>query len=55
MCVICLQYQKDRDIWDALQMVDKARKEPGSVPKDHLDDIEEELMFSEDPKLEERK
>lgn len=43
MCVICLQFQKDKDLSDARQMLAAARRETTAIPAEHLDAVEGEL------------
>lgn len=40
MCIICLEFQKYRDIADARLMLLRARVEPNDIDKAHLDEIE---------------
>jgi hypothetical protein len=40
MCIICLEYQKFRDLADARQMLWKARREPNNIEQAHLDEVE---------------
>ncbi len=47
MCVICLQFQKDRDIADARRMIMAARREPNSIDEKHLVQIENEIEQAE--------
>ncbi len=47
MCVICLQFQKDRDFADARRMIMAARREPNSIDEKHLEEIEHELEQAE--------
>jgi hypothetical protein len=47
MCVICLQFQKDRDFADARRMIMAARREPNSIDEKHLEEIEQELEQAE--------
>ena len=43
MCVICLEYQRSKDLSDAKRMLAAARREPTSIPSDHLDQVERDL------------
>jgi len=47
MCVICLQFQRDRDIADARRMILAARREPNSIDEKHLAELEQELEKEE--------
>jgi hypothetical protein len=44
MCIICLQFQKDKDAWDAYQMAQNAKNEKRltgqvDIEDEHLDAI----------------
>lgn len=43
MCIICLEFNKKRDLEDARIMIEAARREVSSIPEDHLKEVEEEL------------
>lgn len=43
MCIICLEFNKNRDLMDARRMIEAARREVDIIPEEHLEDIEEEL------------
>jgi hypothetical protein len=43
MCIICIEFQRSRDLADARRMLDAARREPTAIPRDHLDDVERTL------------
>lgn len=43
MCIICLEFQRSRDLLDARKMLAGARREPTSIPPTHLDEVEQEL------------
>lgn len=43
MCIICIEFQRQRDLADARMMLRSARREPTNIPRDHLDRIEQEL------------
>jgi len=43
MCVICLEFQRSKDLADAKRMLAAARREPSSIPPDHLDQVERQL------------
>jgi hypothetical protein len=47
MCIICLEYQKHRDIADARVMLLRARGEPNNIDKSHLKEIEVQLDSDE--------
>ncbi len=40
MCIICVQFNKNRDIRDAEVMIEAARREADIVPEEHLAKIE---------------
>jgi hypothetical protein len=43
MCIICVQFQRDRDLADARRMIEAARREPNSIDEAHLRDVEQAL------------
>ena len=43
MCIICLEFNRKKDLDDARLMVEAARREVSSIPEDHLKRVEEEL------------
>ena len=43
MCVICLEFNKSRDLIDARVMIEAARREVDTIPEDHLKMIERKL------------
>ena len=43
MCIICLEFNKKKDLEDARIMVEAARREVSSIPEEHLKRVEEEL------------
>lgn len=47
MCIICIQFQKDRDFTDARRMITSARREPNSIDAKHLDQVEIEIDAAE--------
>lgn len=47
MCIICVQFQKDRDFSDARRMIMSARREPNSIDVEHLKQIEIEINEAE--------
>lgn len=48
VCIICLEFQKSRDIADARLMLRNARREPKSVDQEHLDQVERDLDAAEE-------
>lgn len=47
MCIICLEFQRTKDLFDARFMLANARREPGAIAREHLDEIEEVLELAE--------
>lgn len=47
MCIICLEYQRTKDLTDARRMIAAARREPSSVDPDHLNEVERRLNDAE--------
>jgi hypothetical protein len=43
MCIICLEFQRTKDLADARLMLANARREPGAIDRKHLDQVEKEL------------
>ena len=43
MCIICIEFQKNRDFDDARRMVEAARREPKTIDPDHLEEIAHDL------------
>lgn len=43
MCIICIEYARHKDLQDARRMLENARREPSSIPKEHLDEVEKQL------------
>ena len=43
MCIICMEFDKLFDIKTAREMIGSARREPGSIPPAHLDEVEEKV------------
>lgn len=37
MCIICIEFSKSRDLFDAKRMLAHARREPQAVATEHLD------------------
>jgi hypothetical protein len=48
MCIICLEFQRNKDLNDARRMLASARREPTAIPEAHLDQVERELQKAED-------
>ncbi len=47
MCIICLQFQRTKDLADARQMLAAARREPTSIDDRHLEEVERQLAKAE--------
>lgn len=49
MCIICLQFQKDKDLVDARRMLEAARREAQltDISEEHLREIELVLNYKE--------
>lgn len=43
MCIICVEFNKNKDLADAQRMVEAARRETNSISQNHLDLVEVEL------------
>lgn len=43
MCIICLEFQRTKDLADARFMLASARREPGAIDRRHLEQVEKEL------------
>jgi hypothetical protein len=43
MCIICIEFQRTKDLDDARAMLANARREPRSVDPEHLDAVERDL------------
>lgn len=43
MCIICLEFQRNKDLADARQMLAAARREPTSIDPEHLEEVEKTL------------
>ncbi|WP_141735582.1 hypothetical protein [Oligoflexus tunisiensis] len=43
MCIICLEFNRKKDLEDARIMVEAARREVSNIPEEHLKKVEEEL------------
>ena len=48
MCIICLEFQRTKDLADARRMLASARREPTAIDAKHLDDVERELEAARD-------
>jgi hypothetical protein len=47
MCIICVEFQKNRDLADARRMLASARREPKSIDAAHLDQVQRDLDLAE--------
>lgn len=47
MCIICLEFQRTKDLGDARRMLEAARREPKAIDPDHLTEVERELRRAE--------
>ena len=47
MCIICMEFQRTRDLADARRMLQAARREPKSIDPEHLEEVEENLQKAE--------
>lgn len=47
MCIICVQFQKNKDWQETLEMIIKAGTEPNSIDKDHLIKIERAFVYKD--------
>ena len=47
MCIICLELERSFDIPDARRMLSGARAEPGSIPEEHLREVETKINNQE--------
>jgi len=51
MCIICLEFNKNKDIFDTIGMINAAMREPTSISLRHLVLLEKELSKRQsDPK-----
>lgn len=48
MCIICLEFNKTKDLMDARRMIEAARREPGSIGPDHLTEVEKRVREAEE-------
>jgi hypothetical protein len=49
MCIICLEFQRTKDLADARRMLAFARREPQAIDREHLDDVEKSLAEASEP------
>ncbi len=47
MCIICVEFQRNRDLANARQMLASARREPKSIDASHLDEVQRDLDLAE--------
>lgn len=47
MCIICLEWQRSKDLADAQRMLAAARREPSAIDREHLDEVERSLRQAE--------
>lgn len=47
MCIICLEFQRTKDLDDARRMLQMARREPRAIPAEHLDEVERDIKRAE--------
>jgi len=47
MCIICIEFQKHRDLADARRMLESARREPKSIDPDHLAEVQRDIDLAE--------
>lgn len=54
MCIICLEFNKRKDAWDALNMIARAYEEPCNIEKQHLQEVEAKInkILTEEERLE---
>lgn len=43
MCIICIEFQRSRDLADARAMLAAARREPTAIDPEHLSEVEKDL------------
>ena len=43
MCIICIEFQRSKDLVDAQRMLAAARREPTTISREHLDKVEQDL------------
>ena len=44
MCIICVEWQRSKDLTDAQRMLAAARREPTAIDREHLDEVERTLQ-----------
>lgn len=50
MCIICIEFNKNKDLEDAWRMLEAAGREPSSITKEHLAKVRSEIKkMQEDP------
>lgn len=54
MCIICIEFDRKKDAWDALVMISKAEGEPCGIDQSHLDEISKKInkILTEEERLE---
>lgn len=43
MCIICIEFERNKDLADAKLMLQNARREPGAIDRKHLEEVEAKL------------
>ena len=43
MCIICIEFQRSKDLADAQRMLAAARREPSTITSEHLDEVQSKL------------
>ena len=43
MCIICIEFNKNKDLDDAWRMLEAAGREPSSISKEHLEKVRDEI------------
>lgn len=52
MCIICVEFNKNKDLEDARRMLEAARRESHTISEKHLEKIEDELkQMNQDGKI----
>ena len=50
MCIICIEFNRNKDLDDAWRMLEAAGREPSSIPQAHLDKVRESIeKMQKDP------
>lgn len=44
MCLICVEYNKNRDLNEMKDMIDGAISEPKAIPEEHLSEVVKEYI-----------